>query len=140
MDGRASDRSAVLLRHDVPGKAAHFDWMLERAPAGEPGAAAEDERRLVAFRLNVGVDPMRDGAFAAQRIGEHRAVYLHKEGDLGRGRGTVTRLWLASLVEYRESDGELAAALERGGALVYLLGHPVGGDLWRFVAEGGSAG
>ena len=110
--------SSVLLRHDVPNKPAHLDWMLERHRDSETGTPADDDPRLITFRLGLGTDPLRDDAFAAHRIGDHRAIYLHKQGDIGGGRGRVARLWRADLLELRERDGEIAAAIERGGVLV----------------------
>jgi len=137
--GRRTGPSSVLLRHDTPGKPAHLDWMLERPGSGRSDPPpSDDERRLIAFRLGVAADPLRDDAFAAHRIADHRAIYLHKQGDIGPGRGRVTRLWRADLLELSERDGQIAAAIGLGGAPVYLLGHRAGADLWRFVAEGGS--
>jgi len=136
METVGRERSSVLLRHDAPGKPAHLDWMLEREPPSAEGPEADDEPRLVTFRIGVGADPLRDDAFAAHRIGDHRAIYLRKQGDIGGGRGRVTRLWRAILIEYRETDDTIDAAIEHHGRLVYLIGHREGGDLWRFAAEG----
>jgi len=82
----------VLLRHDLPDGSSHVDWMLGQDAAGEAP--------LVTFRLDERVDRMVAGGppITAERIGDHRPVYLDYEGPIaprepgGPSRGRVTRL------------------------------------------------
>jgi hypothetical protein len=65
----------VLLEHDHP--ILHWDLMLET------GAV------LLTWRLSA---PLAAGvAIAAERIGDHRPIYLSYEGPVSGGRGSVTR-------------------------------------------------
>lgn len=77
-------RRSVILRHELPGGAWHYDWMIERD--------IPEERRLLTYRTGVRPDDGSPGAFAAERIGEHRAKYLDFEGELDGGRGVVRRV------------------------------------------------
>lgn len=73
----------VVLRHSQPDGSSHYDWMLEHPDR-------LDERRLRTWRTEV--RPDRAAAFAGEQIGDHRAIYLEYEGDLGGGRGQVARV------------------------------------------------
>lgn len=64
----------VLLLHELPDGSSHYDWLLERF-VGEA---------LIAFRVGHRVDG-DDGVgreFAAERMVDHRAVYLTYEGSI----------------------------------------------------------
>jgi len=78
----------VLLRHTLPDGSWHHDWLIER-PGGAGGA---DERRLIAFRVRPRIDREGVEAFPAERIADHRAVYLEYEGPISGGRGAVERV------------------------------------------------
>ena len=74
----------ALLRHDTPDGRWHYDWLLE--PMSPPDAA------LVTFRIFARPDDPRVSEFAAERLADHRRVYLDYQGPVSGNRGTVTRL------------------------------------------------
>lgn len=90
--GGAAPARTVLLRHDEPSGAHHFDLLVERG------------RRLLAWRL---AELPRPG-LRAERTFDHRLRYLDFEGDIGGGRGTVRHVPLGVPPE--------AIRLERAGA------------------------
>ncbi len=77
----------VVLRHETPDGEHHFDWMLDSL-WGEPGS----ERTLMTFRLRESPVSERAPEMSAERLPNHRALYLTFEGDLTGGRGRVTRV------------------------------------------------
>ncbi|MCH8804788.1 MAG: hypothetical protein IH986_01710 [Planctomycetes bacterium] len=97
----------VLLEHTVehPRPGAHWDLMIEL-----PG-----REKLATWRL--AHDPITHvGAIEAVRIGEHRRVYLHYEGDIGGGRGSVRRVDRGESVLLESSEERIVVEL-RGAAL-----------------------
>jgi hypothetical protein len=94
----------VLLEHrtspETTGAGVHWDFMIEL-----PG-----QERLASWRLER--NPLdAGGPVAAERIGDHRRMYLDYEGAIAGGRGTVRRL------DCGESN-----VLHRGGdAIVFEL-------------------
>lgn len=67
----------VLLLHELPDGSAHFDWMLQR-PDESPG--------LLTFRLNtrhLPIAPGRPASFPAERLPDHRKMYLDYTGPVG---------------------------------------------------------
>lgn len=75
----------VVLRHTKPDGSWHFDWMIEIRRSAGPG-----DRSLLTFRTTA--VPTETPAFEAERIADHRAHYLDFQGDIGQGRGRVTRI------------------------------------------------
>jgi hypothetical protein len=109
----------ALLEHDHP--FLHWDLMLERGGV------------LWTWRLPALPEPRQP--LAAERIGEHRLLYLDYEGPVSGNRGTVRRIdggeltWLevgeerlAVRVVGRLYRGRLEGSLQPGGAwlMVYL--------------------
>jgi len=122
----------VLLLHETPDGASHYDWLL--SPIDAP--TDPDARALVAFRVHERIDRARGrGAFPGQRIGDHRVVYLDFEGEISGGRGRVRRiargLWLPERVEPDAIRGEI---VWEGGDPVGIKGWRVSGDRWFFQA------
>jgi len=74
----------VLLRHDTPDGRWHYDWMMEPASPREGG--------LITFRVLVRPDDPHVSGFAAERLPDHRAVYLDYQGPISGGRGEVSRV------------------------------------------------
>lgn len=75
----------VVLRHDMPDGSYHFDWMLA-CSAAQPAA-------LIAFHLDRPLDQVEEGqTLSAQRIKDHRPMYLDFEGPLSGDRGFVRRV------------------------------------------------
>ena len=88
-------RRWVLLRHELPGGEWHYDWMIQRSDeAGAP---------LLTFRVFVRPDDAAVREFAAERIGDHRSVYLEYEGEVSGGRGRVDRVTAGAVESLRES-------------------------------------
>ncbi len=71
----------VLLEHQTDSDV-HWDLMIEL-----PG-----RRKLATWRLAENPIACQSAAIAAEPIGDHRRAYLEHEGDIGRGRGSVTRV------------------------------------------------
>ena len=74
------DTETVLLRHELPDGSWHHDWMID------PG----DDRPLITFRTEAMVPEV--DRFEAERLGDHRRVYLSYQGPLSGGRGEVRRV------------------------------------------------
>jgi hypothetical protein len=71
----------VLLEHQTSDGAVHWDLLIE----------VSGQERLATWRL--AENPIgRPDAIAAERIGDHRRVYLDYEGPLSEDRGKVRRL------------------------------------------------
>ncbi|MBK9128744.1 MAG: hypothetical protein IPM13_13235 [Phycisphaerales bacterium] len=105
----------VLLQHDPPAAApgeptafpTHWDFMLETSPDGP----------LATWRF--GEDPTaRVGPIEAERIDDHRRVYLDYEGEVSGGRGRVRRADKGPAVVIEARTGhvliELSGNLLRG--------------------------
>lgn len=129
---------AVLLRHDTPDGQGHFDLLIElpeRLRAPDAG-----ERTLVAFRTDARIDLLEPGQRAeAQRLPNHRALYLEFEGDLTLGRGRVARVASAICERLDLSDVAVAASLWWGDErrAQRLLGGRLADappDAWRLAA------
>jgi len=96
-------RKTVQLRHRLPDGSSHIDWML----ATDAAAA----RPVVTFRLASPIHRLEPGQnLAAERIGEHRAMYLDYEGPVSGNRGTVSRLAAGQMQRWQPAaDAEPAA-------------------------------
>jgi hypothetical protein len=107
-------RRWVLLRHELPGGEWHYDWMIQRSD--------EADAPLLTFRVFVRPDDATVLEFAAERLGDHRAVYLEYEGEVSGGRGRVDRVAAGVVESLRESaervDVRLAGVGEWRGARV----------------------
>lgn len=70
----------VLLEHTTP-QGKHWDLLIE-----QPG-----RERLRSWRL--AANPVdASGEILAERMADHRPIYLEFEGDIGGGRGVVRRV------------------------------------------------
>jgi len=108
----------VLLRHTLPNGDSHLDWMIE-----------VDHGPLVSFRVAIGVNPLADLSFQAERIGDHRREYLDYQGPISGGRGGVVRIATGTVT-----------VIETGADRLELLidGHTVAGwaengKIWQFA-------
>jgi hypothetical protein len=109
-------RRAVLLAHTPTGEAEHLDLLLAppldpSEPAARPG---DDERVCATWRLPAGAPLGEAGrSIEAERLPDHRALYLTYEGAMSGGRGTVRRV----------ATGRCAAGgeLESGSGLHLVL-------------------
>lgn len=109
----------VLLRHELPDRTWHYDWMIEQ----------EGNERLVCFRVTVRVDELTPGArFEGDRLADHRRAYLEYEGEISGGRGRVTRVAAGECGGWRETE-------ERGSIVmgaVEVVGRVKRGAVWEF--------
>ena len=81
----------VLLRHELLDGSWHFDWLIEPSSANAaPGGP--DDRVLLAFRIAHRLDLGPPSEFRAERLANHRRLYLDYEGEIAGGRGRVTRV------------------------------------------------
>ena len=88
----------VQLRHELPDGSWHIDWLLDLAPA--------EDRGLTTFRLPGRVDELTPGRhLTAERLADHRRVYLTYEGPVSEERGHVTRV-AEGRIEAVQSVGE----------------------------------
>lgn len=71
----------VLLEHQSD-SGVHWDLMIEL-----PG-----RKKLATWRLAENPIACQSEPITAEPIGDHRRVYLEHEGDIGGGRGSVTRV------------------------------------------------
>lgn len=117
---------SVLLRHTLPGGAWHYDWMIERA--------AVEERCLTTFRVLDRIDLPDCTQFRAERIEDHRAIYLDFEGELTGGRGSVVRL-AASPVFAFTNEHHMTIELDFGFGRRRFVGSPLSGPRWSFVCS-----
>lgn len=74
----------ALLLHALPDSSHHLDWLLQ--PGDDPAAP------LISFRTSHRPDDPSIDRFTAERIRDHRPVYLEYEGPVPGGRGCVQRL------------------------------------------------
>ena len=81
----------VLLRHTTPDGSSHFDWLLGRCSVEEAGRSP-DTRDAVTLRLNAPPDFRGADRLDAQRLPDHRRLYLWFEGELSEGGGRVERV------------------------------------------------
>jgi len=68
----------VILRHEGL-EQPHFDLMFQTAPGSALATWRAPEWRPI-------------GPMAVEKLGDHRAAYLTREGEISGGRGTVRRL------------------------------------------------
>lgn len=114
----------VLLRHDLPDGSSHYDWLIGR---GGPGM-------LLSFRVARRIDSARCRAFRAQRIADHRRLYLAYEGEVSGGRGRV-RLVAAGPGRVEVETAERVVVVGSFGQRVgrcRFEGRPAADGLWAF--------
>jgi hypothetical protein len=98
----------VLLKHTLPDESFH------------------DERTLVTFRVLTRVDLDMPDPVRAERLPDHRTIYLRFEGDIGGGRGAVSRVAQGECSIERDEPGEFAARVRwDAGEWLKLLANPV---------------
>jgi hypothetical protein len=122
--------ATVLLHHHLLDGSDHFDWLLQRDP--------DPDSRLIAFRVSHRFDAST-GGFDAERIPDHRPLYLTYEGPISGDRGRVTRVAegtcriISMAADRLEVDLRLGAL---GGRFVGIA-DPGGRGLWRFEPASG---
>jgi hypothetical protein len=105
----------AVLEHDHP--TLHWDFLLE------------DGGVLLTWRL--AAPPTPDVVVHAEKLFDHRLLYLDYEGPVGGGRGRVTR-WDNGTFEWEERGADRAVVRLIGGRLhgVFRL-ERADGETWR---------
>jgi hypothetical protein len=116
----------VVLRHDLPTGQWHYDWLLQRAvdPAGP----------LTTFRI--GELPTSPGveSLPAERLPDHRPVYLEYEGPVSGDRGTVSRVLSGTCSWHADTPAFVEFTADFGSAPRRWRARPVGHSAWRIDA------
>ncbi|MEI7658501.1 MAG: hypothetical protein WCK33_10585 [Phycisphaerae bacterium] len=120
----AFQTTTVLLRHVLADGSWHFDWMIDPGP----------ERPLITFRTAAFV-PDASG-FEAERIGDHRRVYLTYEGPLSGRRGEVSRVAEGAARVVEASSRSLIVDLAFAGRPWVRWEGSASGSVWIFGQRG----
>lgn len=94
----------VLLRHALPDGSVHWDWLIQ-----PPDAATSDPVPTFRLEHSFANTPGADG-IRAERIADHRPMYLDYEGPVSRNRGMVRRVWEGRVLALDASDDRLVCA------------------------------
>lgn len=122
--------ATVLLLHELPDGTRHYDWMLKVEGCADPG------RPLATFRVSERID-LAEGRVEGGRIGDHREAYLTFEGDIGQGRGRVTRMARGQAVIESITGTDLAVTVRwDGGTHRRYTGSASTGGCWVFDVAG----
>jgi hypothetical protein len=132
--------AAVLLLHELPDGASHYDWLI----APDAPAAGSAPPGLISFRVSERIDLLGGGGlegrgairFGALRLPAHRAAYLDFEGEVSGGRGRVKRLARGELAVTELADQGLRFEGRLGLSLGAFRGRcPAGDGVWEFEFE-----
>jgi len=124
----------AILRHDLPGRRSHFDWLVEWSPqAHEPGNAV-----VPTFRLERRLDLAKPGSvLRATRIPDHRPFYLGlaEVRVLDADRGTVAPRRQGRVVGARRlgAGWRLDLAWADAARATRIEVTPVEGDQWKIL-------
>ena len=120
----------VLLLHTLPDHSRHYDWLIQRD--ADPGIL------VPTFRIEQRIDIGAPCTFLAERIADHRSLYLDYEGEITGGRGEVARVaqgqvqirrWLPQKIDLSlVFDGRSRSVV----GVVGVVGIAIGGPMWRF--------
>ncbi|MBN8644535.1 MAG: hypothetical protein J0L61_04755 [Planctomycetes bacterium] len=81
----------VLLRHTLPDGTWHFDWLLATCTL-DAAKDAPDVRDVVTLRVTEPVHAPGSIGGTAERLADHRRLYLWFEGEISGNRGRVFRV------------------------------------------------
>lgn len=121
----------VLLLHELPDRSWHYDWMMQSPPAHVSG--------LITFRVFDRPDEEHVDRLLAERLPDHREVYLEYEGVVSGGRGTVRRVAGGLCRVVRDDDVFVVELLGDGGgvARAWVGTRADGAAMYNFaVAQG----
>lgn len=122
--------TTVLLEHRLSAQESHFDWLV--APSGVDSGTEADIRDVATFRTASRIDAIREGEFEAERIQDHRRLYLGHEGPVSGGRGSVRRVASGTLLGTASGEGDhVDWTVDFGGGQRRFVGRRSGG-LWVF--------
>jgi hypothetical protein len=114
----------VILRHEMPQRPLHWDFMLEIGDA------------LRTWALDA--EPAANCLTTATALADHRAVYLDYEGPVSGDRGHVTRWDWGHYEILTDEEGQVVARLEGqilNGEVVLQL-EPDSDQRWIFRFSG----
>ena len=121
----------VLLRHDLPDGTWHVDWLI----GGDPGGVEP----LIAFRLASRPDELQPGqSIIAERLPDHRPLYLTYEGPVSGGRGIIKRLVSGQVAGLSQRGQRWAMTVEWSGSrnaadCGQLVLEKKNGDQWQLT-------
>jgi hypothetical protein len=105
LDLAALPLPTVQLQHFLPDGASHIDWMIAQDSAGR--------LPLMTFRLSKPLhDFPLDTCEPADRLPDHRSIYLHYEGPVSNNRGRVVRLATGCVESIRQIDDATFPTIE----------------------------
>jgi len=123
----------ALLLHTLVDGTSHVDWLIE-GPQRIPAPPSPEDRCLITFRMPARMDEPPLANFEAERIEDHRRLYLDFEGPVAGDRGTVTRLTVG-VVEHLEVNARTMTVSGRFGAGAEVIWRGTGvGLAWVFEA------
>ncbi len=127
--GDFEERPTVLLLHELAGGSSHVDWLIAQDSRGS--------RPLVSFRAGARIDALEPGgSIEAERLADHRPVYLEYEGPISGGRGSVRRLerGRVTALEERPAEWRLEVHWETRGPQRLRLRTARGAERWVIEA------
>lgn len=114
----------MILKHTLNDNAWHHDWLIQTEP--DPGA------RVATFRTGHW-RPDLEPRFDAERIGDHRSIYLDYEGEVSGERGSVERLASGKVSRAHWGAERIELELVFDGSAIHLVGDHESGENWRFT-------
>lgn len=115
----------TVLKHTLPDGSWHVDWLIEVDETPRP--------RVPTFRLSDRPDQAGLTAFAAERLPDHRRLYLDYEGPVSGGRGHVEQLSTGHVISVALAEDVLRLEVMVQGLLWSWQGTRVDEALWRFL-------
>lgn len=114
----------VILKHTLKDNSWHHDWLIQIEP--------DSSARVATFRT-AHRRPDLEPTFEAERIGDHRSIYLDYEGEVSGERGRVERLLAGEVSRAQWGADRIELELVFDGAAIHLIGERESGQFWRFV-------
>lgn len=127
------------LAVEIAAPADHFDWLIE-TPYPPGTTPTDDDRTLLCFRCAQRPDILiaRGEPFTAERLADHRRLYLHYEGELSDNRGTVKRVAKGLVLLYMQNSDCFWIETRFAGdgyCILAVMRLAVQGASWRFTPE-----
>ena len=117
--------AGVLLKHDTPDNAFHYDWLFEN-PTRPPTTGD-----LITFRAPTPISDWPDHqSIDLIRLPDHRRAYLDYQGPISHNRGHVTRIERFTLTAAHWSDTAAQLTLHREHETLSVRLQHNGDDRW----------